>query len=48
MPLASYVTIHQEAKLSDEDKQVIFEWAKAERERLTNAATKNQAPKRAD
>ena len=45
MPLSSYVIAHKEAKLSDEDKNVIYEWAKAERLRLANDATKNQSAK---
>ena len=34
MPLSSYLPLHPEAKLSDEDVKVICEWAKTERERL--------------
>ena len=34
MPLSSYTPLHPNAKLSDEDKKVICEWAAAERARL--------------
>ena len=34
MPLSSYVTLHPDAKLSDEEKQLICDWANAERQRL--------------
>jgi len=35
MPLASYLLIHRDAKMSDDDKQVVSNWAAAERSRLT-------------
>ena len=34
MPLSSYTPLHPNAKLSDEDKKMICEWAAAERARL--------------
>jgi len=34
MPLPIYVSMHPEAKLSDEDRRMIHDWAKAERNRL--------------
>ncbi len=34
MPLPSYLIIHRDAKLSDADKQVVSNWAMAERARL--------------
>ena len=34
MPLSSYTPLHPNAKLSDEDKKVICDWASAERARL--------------
>ena len=34
MPLASYTPLHPEAKLSDEDRAAIVEWAKAMRAEL--------------
>jgi hypothetical protein len=34
MPLNSYLLLHPEAKLSDEDKQMLCDWASAERQRL--------------
>ena len=33
MPLSSYLPLHPEARLSDEDKRVICEWTRAEEER---------------
>jgi hypothetical protein len=33
MPLSSYLPLHPDAKLSDEDKKVICDWASAERAR---------------
>jgi hypothetical protein len=33
MPLASYLPLHPSARLSDEDKRVVCEWAKQEEER---------------
>jgi hypothetical protein len=38
MPLAVYLPLHAEARLSDEDRVALVEWAKAEREKL-GAAT---------
>jgi len=35
MPLASYLLIHRDRKLSDDDKQIVSTWATAERARLT-------------
>ncbi len=34
MPIPAYVRLHPEAKLSDEDKELLCQWAKQERERL--------------
>jgi hypothetical protein len=34
MPLSSYTPLHRDAKLSDEDKNLICDWASAERARL--------------
>lgn len=34
MPLASYLLLHSEARLSDADKQLVSTWATTERERL--------------
>ena len=34
MPLSSYTPLHPDAKLSDEDKKVICDWAAAERARI--------------
>ena len=34
MPLSSYTPLHPNAKLSDEDKRLICEWASAERARV--------------
>lgn len=41
MPPSAYVLLHPSAKLSDEDKKALCEWAKAERERVnqTQAST---------
>ena len=35
MPLKSYVLVHPTAKLSESDKQLLCDWAKQERERVT-------------
>jgi Haem-binding domain len=45
MPLSSYLIIHHEAKLSEEDKKTIGDWAKAEQQRVVNEAAKNQSAK---
>lgn len=37
MPIPMYVSMHPEAKLSDEDKRTIHDWAKGERNRLRGA-----------
>ncbi len=42
MPLSSYLLAHSEAKLSDEDKQTIGDWANAERQRIVSELSKNQ------
>jgi len=34
MPLSSYTPLHPDAKLSDEDKKLICDWANAEAQRL--------------
>lgn len=34
MPLSSYLPMHPQARLSDEDKRTLCDWTKAERERL--------------
>jgi hypothetical protein len=34
MPLSSYTPLHPNAKLSDEDKKLVCEWASAERARV--------------
>lgn len=34
MPLPIYVSMHPEAKMSDEDRKIIHDWANGERERL--------------
>src|SRR5688572_26084321 len=34
MPLSSYIPLHPEARLSDDDKKLICEWAAAERARV--------------
>ncbi len=36
MPLESYLLLHPDAKLSDQDKKVLTDWAKAEKERLAS------------
>ena len=36
MPLPRYLMLHPEARLSDADIQVIYEWTKAERRALRN------------
>jgi hypothetical protein len=45
MPLASYLLAHSEAKLSDDDKKAIGDWANAERQRILNELAKNREPK---
>jgi hypothetical protein len=36
MPLSSYLILHPDAKLSDQDKQMICDWANAERRRMAS------------
>ena len=43
MPLSSYLLAHSEAKLSPEDKTIISDWAKTERQRLISKTSGNQA-----
>jgi hypothetical protein len=43
MPMPSYLLAHSEAKLSPEDKIIIGNWAKAERQRIINGISRNQA-----
>jgi hypothetical protein len=38
MPLSSYLPMHPNAKLSDQDKKMLCDWTVAERERLSGAA----------
>ncbi|MCI0485515.1 MAG: heme-binding domain-containing protein [Blastocatellia bacterium] len=45
MPLSSYLSLHPEAKLSDEDIKVICDWARAERERLAYESGKEMSVK---
>lgn len=35
MPLSSYLPMHPQAKLSDQDKKMLCEWTDKERERIT-------------
>ena len=44
MPLASYLTLHSHAKLSDEDIRAVVEWAKAERARMKENAAEPATP----
>jgi hypothetical protein len=37
MPLPQYTLLHRDAKLSDAEADAIYQWAKAERKRLTTA-----------
>ena len=38
MPLSSYLPMHPQAKLSDEDKKAICAWTEAERARMANSS----------
>jgi hypothetical protein len=42
MPMSSYLLVHNEAKLSPDDKIIIIDWAKAERQRLMSKIPGNQ------
>src|SRR2546423_5695569 len=50
MPMAIYVTMHPMAKLSDDDKKTLCDWANAERQRLgaagQSASSENQGGER--
>ena len=37
MPLSSYLPLHTEAKLSEQDKKTLCDWTAAERQRLSSA-----------
>jgi hypothetical protein len=37
MPLPSYLPLHPQAKLSEQDKKTLCEWTSAERQRLAQA-----------
>jgi Haem-binding domain len=43
MPLPQYTLVHQDAKLSDADRDVLYGWARGERRRLKPMARKNIA-----
>ena len=43
MPIKSYLPLHPSARLSDEDKRVLCEWARGEEERVA-AEQKRQSP----
>ena len=36
MPLSSYLPMHPQARLSEQDKKILCDWTDAERERLSN------------
>ena len=36
MPLSSYLPMHPQARLSEQDKKTLCDWTEAERERLSN------------
>jgi|SRR5262244_1837651 len=38
MPLSSYVPMHPQARLSEEDNKTLCDWTAAERERLSNSS----------
>jgi cytochrome c551/c552 len=38
MPLSSYLPMHPQARLSEEDKKTLCDWTAAERERLSNSS----------
>lgn len=42
MPLSSYLLAHSEAKLSEEDKKTIGDWANTERQRIIKELAKNR------
>jgi hypothetical protein len=42
MPLSTYLLAHSEAKLSQEDKVRLGDWAKTERQRIVNELSKSQ------
>ncbi|HEX8283655.1 MAG TPA: heme-binding domain-containing protein [Pyrinomonadaceae bacterium] len=44
MPLKSYLPLHPSARLSDDDKRVICEWARQEEERQTEDPQAGGAP----
>ncbi len=41
MPLPQYVLMHRDAKLSDGDIDMVYQWARAERKRLKAEQGKN-------
>jgi hypothetical protein len=43
MPLPSYLLAHSEAKLSPEDKRIIGDWARNERQRLAGGLSRKSA-----
>lgn len=43
MPLAIYLPLHSEARLSDEDRAALVEWAKGEREKLLAATADGES-----
>ena len=45
MPLPQYTLIHRDAKLSDAETNLIYEWAHAERKRLKETETSAQPAK---
>jgi hypothetical protein len=45
MPMKSYLRMHWEAELSDEDKRTLCDWAQRESQRLSQASTKTYGKK---
>ncbi len=43
MPIKSYLPLHPSAKLSDEDRRLVCEWARAEEERVASEQKQQQS-----
>jgi hypothetical protein len=44
MPLAQYTLVHREARLSDADRDIVYNWARAERRKMRAAASNTARP----
>jgi hypothetical protein len=44
MPVHQYLLLHPKARLSSQEQQLLYEWARAERKRVRNTAVQETQP----